>query len=102
MKTALRLLGAILLLALAGAGWLVFRTFPRTRGTVRAGGHAAPVRIETWPELEAYMDGSAGSVGRIMAPLLGVPARHHGGLGRLGQAFSASRPDAQTCPKPTF
>ena len=35
----------------------------------------APVRIETWPELEAYMDGSAGSVGRIMAPLLGVPER---------------------------
>jgi len=47
----------------------------------------APVRIETWPELEAYMDGSAGSVGRIMAPLLGVPERHHGGYGRLGQAF---------------
>ena len=47
----------------------------------------ARVRIETWPELEAYMDGSAGSVGRIMAPLLGVPARHHGGYGRLGQAF---------------
>jgi phytoene synthase len=47
----------------------------------------APVRIGTWPELEAYMDGSAGSVGRIMAPLLGVPARHHAGYGRLGQAF---------------
>jgi len=47
----------------------------------------APVRIETWPELEAYMDGSAGSVGRIMAPLLGVPERHHAGYGRLGQAF---------------
>jgi phytoene synthase len=47
----------------------------------------APVRIETWPELEAYMDGSAGSVGRIMAPLLGAPAAHHGGFGRLGQAF---------------
>ena len=47
----------------------------------------APVRIETWPELEAYMDGSAGSVGRIMAPLLGVPARHHAEFGRLGQAF---------------
>jgi phytoene synthase len=46
-----------------------------------------PVRIATWPELEAYMDGSAGSVGRIMAKLLGVPARHHGGYGRLGQAF---------------
>ena len=47
----------------------------------------APVRIETWPELEAYMDGSAGSVGRIMAPLLGVPGRHQAGYGRLGQAF---------------
>jgi 15-cis-phytoene synthase len=47
----------------------------------------APVRIETWPELESYMDGSAGSVGRIMAPLLGVPARHHAGYGRLGLAF---------------
>ena len=35
----------------------------------------------------AYMDGSAGSVGRIMAPLLGVPARHHADLGRLGLAF---------------
>jgi 15-cis-phytoene synthase len=46
-----------------------------------------PVRIDTWPELEAYMDGSAGSVGRIMAPLLGVPERHHAGYGRLGQAF---------------
>ena len=47
----------------------------------------APVRIATWEELEAYMDGSAGSVGRIMAPLLGVPARHHAGYGRLGLAF---------------
>jgi phytoene synthase len=47
----------------------------------------APVRIETWPELEAYMDGSAGSVGRIMASLLGVPERQRAGFGRLGQAF---------------
>ena len=47
----------------------------------------APVRIEDWPELEVYMDGSAGSVGRIMAPLLGVPERHHAGYGRLGLAF---------------
>ena len=47
----------------------------------------SPVRIGSWEELEAYMDGSAGSVGRIMAPLLGVPARHHAGYGRLGQAF---------------
>jgi phytoene synthase len=47
----------------------------------------APVRIGSWEELVAYMDGSAGSVGRIMAPLLGVPARHHGDLGVLGHAF---------------
>ncbi len=47
----------------------------------------APVRIASWDELVAYMDGSAGSVGRIMAALLGVPSRHHGDLGRLGLAF---------------
>jgi 15-cis-phytoene synthase len=47
----------------------------------------APVRIETWDELVAYMEGSAGSVGRIMAPLLGVPEAHHAGFGRLGLAF---------------
>lgn len=47
----------------------------------------APVRIADRDELEEYMDGSAGSVGRIMAPLLGVPARHHSDFGRLGRAF---------------
>jgi phytoene synthase len=47
----------------------------------------APVRIASRDELDAYMDGSAGSVGRIMAPLLGVPERHHADYGRLGQAF---------------
>ncbi len=47
----------------------------------------SPVRIGSWDELVAYMDGSAGSVGRIMAALLGVPARHHCDLGRLGIAF---------------
>ncbi|HWM08073.1 MAG TPA: phytoene/squalene synthase family protein [Solirubrobacteraceae bacterium] len=46
-----------------------------------------PVRIRTYEELEAYMDGSAGSVGRIMAPLLGVPERFHADFGHLGQAF---------------
>jgi phytoene synthase len=45
------------------------------------------VRIGSWDELVAYMDGSAGSVGRIMAPLLGVPAAHHADFGRLGLAF---------------
>ncbi len=47
----------------------------------------APVRIESWNELVDYMDGSAGSVGRIMAALLGVPSAHHGELGELGIAF---------------
>ena len=47
----------------------------------------APVRMLTWEELCAYMDGSAGSVGRIMAPLLGVPPRYHADYGRLGLAF---------------
>ena len=47
----------------------------------------APVRIGTWEELVAYMEGSAGSVGRIMAPLLGVPEHHHADYGRLGLAF---------------
>jgi phytoene synthase len=46
-----------------------------------------PVRIADWDELDVYMDGSAGSVGRIMAPLLGVPERFHADFGRLGQAF---------------
>jgi 15-cis-phytoene synthase len=48
---------------------------------------AAPVRISSWEELEAYMEGSAGSVGRIMAPLLGVAPGHHPDFGRLGLAF---------------
>ena len=57
------------------------------------------------------MDGSAGSVGRIMAPLLGVPERHHAGYGRLGLAFQLAnfirdvREDtsstASTCPPRT-
>jgi phytoene synthase len=46
-----------------------------------------PVRIGTWDELDAYMDGSTGSVGRIMASLVGLPPRFHADFGRLGQAF---------------
>jgi 15-cis-phytoene synthase len=44
----------------------------------------APVRISSWEELVAYMDGSAASVGRIMASLLDVEPRD---FGRLGLAF---------------
>jgi 15-cis-phytoene synthase len=47
----------------------------------------APVRILTWEELCGYMHGSAGSVGRIMAPLLGVPARFQDDYRQLGLAF---------------
>jgi 15-cis-phytoene synthase len=46
-----------------------------------------PVRISSWEELRSYADGSAGSVGRIMAPLLGVPEAHRSDYGRLGIAF---------------
>jgi 15-cis-phytoene synthase len=46
-----------------------------------------PVQMQTWEELDAYMDGSAGTVGRIMAALLAVPDRHRADFGRLGQAF---------------
>jgi phytoene synthase len=45
----------------------------------------APVRIGSWDELVTYMDGSAGSVGRIMATLLGISDQE--ALGRLGLAF---------------
>jgi len=44
------------------------------------------VRIGTWEELQRYMEGSAGSVGRIMAQLLGVPERRED-FARLGLAF---------------
>jgi len=47
----------------------------------------APVRIGSWEELEAYMDGSAGTVGRIMAALLAVPGERRADFGRLGHAF---------------
>ncbi len=46
-----------------------------------------PVRIGTRSELEGYMRGSAGSVGRVMAPLLGAPAELHESFVRLGVAF---------------
>lgn len=46
-----------------------------------------PIRIDTYDQLVTYMDGSAGTVGRIMAALLGVPPDHHADLGRLGVGF---------------
>jgi 15-cis-phytoene synthase len=45
-----------------------------------------PVDMASWEQLEGYMDGSAGAVGRIMAPLLGAPSDGET-FGRLGVAF---------------
>ncbi len=47
MRKALLALAVLLAAAALYAGWLIFRTFPRMRGTVRVAGLAAPVRIET-------------------------------------------------------
>src|SRR3954466_2352855 len=47
----------------------------------------ATVRIGSDAELDRYMDGSAATVGRIMAPLLGTPAHLHEDVARLGVAF---------------
>ena len=46
-----------------------------------------PVRVATRAELDRYMRGSAGSVGLIMAPLLGVPSDLHPTVAKLGTAF---------------
>jgi phytoene synthase len=45
------------------------------------------LRVQTWDELELYMQGSAGSVGRILAALLGVPAERSGEFASLALAF---------------
>lgn len=46
-----------------------------------------PVRVQTWDELERYMQGSAGSVGRVLAALLGVPAERRNEFASLALAF---------------
>jgi 15-cis-phytoene synthase len=46
-----------------------------------------PVRISTEANLDRYMDGSAATVGRIMAPLLQAPGDLHEQVARLGVAF---------------
>ena len=46
-----------------------------------------PVRMTTRAELDGYMRGSAGAVGFIMAPLLGVPSELHPAVAELGTAF---------------
>jgi phytoene synthase len=47
----------------------------------------APVRMSSWDELESYMQGSAGAVGRILAVLLGAPADRHESFASLALAF---------------
>jgi 15-cis-phytoene synthase len=47
----------------------------------------APVRMASWEELESYMQGSAGAVGRILAVLLGAPADRHDSFAKLALAF---------------
>jgi 15-cis-phytoene synthase len=46
-----------------------------------------PVRVATRAALDSYMRGSAGAVGLIMAPLLGVPTELHPTVAELGTAF---------------
>jgi phytoene synthase len=46
-----------------------------------------PVRMATQTDLDRYMDGSAATVGRIMARLLGASDGVHEGVARLGVAF---------------
>jgi 15-cis-phytoene synthase len=46
-----------------------------------------PVRISSEADLDRYMDGSAATVGRIMAPLLEAPRDLHEQVARLGVAF---------------
>jgi 15-cis-phytoene synthase len=45
------------------------------------------VRISSRAELDTYMNGSAAAVGRVMAPLIGVPAERREDVARLGIAF---------------
>jgi phytoene synthase len=47
----------------------------------------AAVRIASEADLDRYMDGSAATVGRIMAPLLGASPGVHEDVARLGVAF---------------
>jgi len=46
-----------------------------------------PLRVQSWDELERYMQGSAGSVGRILAALLGVPDARRAEFASLALAF---------------
>ncbi len=47
----------------------------------------APVRMQTWTELERYMQGSVGAVARILAPLVGSPPERQDAFVALALAF---------------
>jgi 15-cis-phytoene synthase len=47
----------------------------------------APVRVQTWDELERYMRGSAGSVGNILGALMGAPEGRRRAFERLALGF---------------
>ena len=57
----------------------------------------APVRIGSWDELVAYMDGSAGSVGRIMAVAAGRAGRATTTTSAGSAWRSSSRTSSATC-----
>ena len=73
--------------ALVDAGVRLELPLDALRGYIRSMRvDCARVRIATRAELDRYMDGSAASVGRVMAAILG--ARHEAeAFGRLGVAF---------------
>jgi phytoene synthase len=45
------------------------------------------VRLRSREELDTYMNGSAATVGRVIAPLLGIPRERREDVARLGLAF---------------
>jgi 15-cis-phytoene synthase len=64
---------------------LPLHRLPRYMDSMRL--DCGPVRMRTRGELDDYMDGSAATVGRIMAPLLGAPPSMAEDVARLGVAF---------------
>ncbi len=65
---------------------LPLHLLPRYMDSMRMDCHA-PLRIGSDADLDRYMDGSAATVGRIMAPVLGAPPDVHEHVARLGVAF---------------
>jgi phytoene synthase len=64
---------------------LPLELLPRYMDSMRL--DCAPVRMASRAELDDYMEGSAATVGRIMAQLLGAPPAAREDVARLGVAF---------------